>query len=51
MFPNFGRRLADRLAAERDQLVGAVELEHADFAVNSDLNQDVRRIAVAPLSA
>ena len=32
MFPNFGGRLADRLAAERDQLVGAVELELAIFS-------------------
>ena len=47
MFPNFGGRLADRLAAERDQFVGAVELEHADVA-DSDLNQGVRRIAGEP---
>ena len=44
VFPNFGGRLADRLAAEFDQFVGAVELEHADVA-DSDLHQSVRRIA------
>ena len=47
MLADFGRRLADRLAAERDQFVGAMKLEHADVA-DLDLHQRVGRIAGEP---
>src|SRR5271165_6198945 len=47
MFLDLGGRLADRLAAERDQLVGAMKLEHADLA-DLELHQGVRRIAGQP---
>ena len=47
MLADLGRRLADRLAAERDQFVGAMKLEHADLA-DLELHQRVGRIAGQP---
>src|ERR1700733_1477855 len=47
MLADFGGRLAHRLAPERDQFVGAMELEHADVA-DLELHQGVRRIAGQP---
>ena len=47
MFGDFARRLADRLATERNQFVGAVKLEHADIA-DPNLHERVRWIAGEP---